>query len=456
MGSTLGAIIDRLGRPSNAVSTQHPGARRGYRPPNPFQKPRTNDTAHMETYGAVSTLFACVSTIANRAAKADWKLYRSKSDQRRVVGPKAEDRTEIVSHVALDLWDSPNDFYTQQFFVESLQQHIDLTGNGIIMVGRNELSSMPLELWPIRPDKITPIPSDENFLAGYIYKGPNGEQIPLEVDQVIHIKMPNPMDPYWGLGPVQALLTDLDATKYAAAYNRNFFLNDATPGGIIEFEDSLTDQEWRSFVERWRESHQGVSNAHRIATIERGKWSQSAFSQRDMQFGELRDVGRDVIREAFGMHKFVLGTVDDVNRAQAEAAVDMFEDWVLTSRLDRVKDALNHGLLKLFGASGQNLEFDYELEERDGTEAATAVLTGRATAAKTLIDAGFDKASVLEAVGLPEIQVDAMKEEQAQAALDGTRQSQELERQAAENPDAGPAKSNGQRNGQKKPDKVPA
>ena len=61
---------------------------------------------------------------------------------------------------------------------------------------------------------------------------------------------------------------------------------------------------------------------------------------------------RDMILEAFGMSPHMIGREEDINRANAEAAEDVFARWVLMPRLDRIKDALNHQLLPLFASSG--------------------------------------------------------------------------------------------------------
>jgi HK97 family phage portal protein len=264
---------------------------------------------------------------------------------------------------------------------------------------------MPLELWPVRPDKIAPVPDTDDFLKGYTYTGPNGEKIPLGLDEVISIYMPNPLDPYTGLGPVQALLTDLDSVKYAAVFNKKFFENDASPGGVVEVDTRLSDSEWEEFQQRWRAGHQGVSNAHRVAMLENGaKWKDVQFTMRDMQFSELRNISREIIREAFRIHPHMLGLTEDINRANAEAAEDVFARWVLKPRLDRIKDALNEQFLPLFGSSGEGLEFDFDDPSLEDSEATNATLTAKATAAKTLVDAGGDFVSVLEALGLPAIE----------------------------------------------------
>lgn len=359
---------------------------------------RRDATAQMAAMGSVGTLFAIVNRLSNATSQVEWKLWRS------AASGKDEDRVEVTSHAALDLWRKPNPFMPRQEFVEVFEQHIELTGEGWWVIGRHASSSIPLELWPVRPDRMTPIPDPDRYLAGYMYTGPSGEQIALELDQVIQLRMPNPLDPYRGMGPVQSILSDLDATRYSAEWNRNFFLNSAEPGGIIEVPNHLSDPEFDELRERWNEQHRGVANAHRVAILEHGKWVDRKYTQRDMQFVELRSVSREVIREAFGIPAFALGEVADVNRATAEASSTWFAEMLTVPRLERIKAALNHDLLPLFGPAAKGLEFDYENPVAEDRDLEARELTAKATAARTLVEAGFSPSAVLAAVGLPEIE----------------------------------------------------
>lgn len=352
-----------------------------------------DDEKFMEAYSSVGTLFAVVNRLANATAAVEWKLWRPAAS-----GLK-EDRTEVTKHAALVVWNKPNAFMPRQEFVEIAQQHIDLTGESSTVVGYG--AGIPLELWPVRPDRVTPVPHPTEFLSGYVYRGPEGQTVPLELNECLQVKMPNPLDPYRGLGCVQSILTDLDSVRYSAEWNKNFFLNSAEPGGIIEVEKRLDDSEFDEMSARWSEQHRGVSKAHRVAIIEQGKWIDRKYTMRDMQFAELSRIGDDKIREAFGFPKAMQGIVDDVNRANAEAGEYLFSKWLLVPRLERWKAFLNHDFLPLFGKTAEGLEFDYESPVQENSETENAALAARSTAAVALIGAGFDAAAVLEAVNLP-------------------------------------------------------
>jgi HK97 family phage portal protein len=360
---------------------------------------RGNRGAQLGAMESVSTMFSVVSLLAEATAAAEWKLYRTHNGRGRIRG---EDPPEVNDHLALRVWNQPNPFMSRQAYVESVQQHIDLVGEGWGVMGYYDAGhTMPREIWPARPDRMNVIPDPEEFIAGYWYATPDGQQMPLERDEVLSIKLPNPRDPFRGMGPVQSLMADLDGIRYSAEWNRNFFLNSAEPGGIIEFEKNLSDPDFRKLVKRWNEQHKGMAKAHRVAILEGGKWVSNSFSQKDMQFVELQSVGRDKVREAYRVHKHMQGLSDDVNRANADAADYTFAKRLVVSRLERWKGMLNTQFLPRFGETGKGVFFDYVNPVPEDQELENATLQARTTAFKTLIDAGVDPAAAAEQCDMP-------------------------------------------------------
>lgn len=348
-----------------------------------------------DAFGSVGTLFAIVTQIDNAVASTPWHLYRKSAVK------DAKRRKEVMSHPFLTVWDKPNKFTTGRYFRETVEQHINLVGEGMIVL--DTIGSFVIGMWSVRPDRMKPVKDPVKFLTGWIYCGPDGEEVPLELDQVIQIKMPNPADPYRGMGAVQTVLNDMDAARYSAEWNKNFFINGAKPGGIIEIDYKMSDDEFKDFVRRWRQQHQGVANAHRVAVLENAKWKDTQFSMSDMQFVELRNLPRELIREAFAFPKPMLGTVDDVNRANSDAAKEIMAEGITVPHLTRWWDAVNMELLPRF-ANGNTLVLDFENPVPINREAADRERTSQANSTAVLVKAGFDPKGTLEAMGLPEIE----------------------------------------------------
>lgn len=363
---------------------------------NIFQKAPNATEAQLKATQYSGSLYAVINGISETVSAVDWCLYRKATRNQR-----PEDRQKVYNHQALKVLNRPNPYTTRQEFIEALEQHIDLTGEGWWVVNSVGPTKIPVEMWLVRPDRMQVVEHPTEFISGYVYKGPDGEDVPLRKDQVVMIRIPNPHDPIRGMGPVQSILVDVDSARYGAEWNRNFFINGAEPGGIIEMDTRLDDEEFAEMEMRWRETHQGVANAHRVAILEQGKWVERKFSQRDMQFVELRKVSSEVIREAFRFPKALMGTVEDVNKANAEAAETQFARYIVKPRLERIKQALNNDFLPLFGTAAEGLEFDYENPIPDDRQADNDKLTAAANAAKILRDAGWHEDDVLATVGLP-------------------------------------------------------
>lgn len=429
MRSLLGGAL--VSRRAPAVQNL---ARTGRTVANFFQAPSL-PMHGAERYATDSTLYPIVSALAQDTGAVDFGLYRPGESG------KDEDRVEVLpgQHPAVDLFENPNPFYSRSEFVEAGQQWIDLVGECTILV--EYILKVPVRLWIIDPGKLTPVkgeilrtPLAKKFLLGWVYTADNGTQIDLSTKEILQIKLPNPRDPWRGIGPVQSALVDIDSSRYSAEWNRMFFINGASPDGVIQVEDSFSDDEFNDFTRRWRESHQGIGNAHRVAVLENNaQWVPNAFTHRDMMFSELRSQSSDFIRKAFRFPKTMLGDTDTANRAVAEAGEYQYGKWLITARANRWTSMLNNRLMPLFGEEpagaprkprnatgtpvpktdpGKNPErkvaaptgkpyWDFEpvVESDDQVEADT--VNARALALNTLIQAGFDSEDAVAVVGLP-------------------------------------------------------
>lgn len=367
---------------------------------------RASRETHMRTYRQSGTVFSIVSLLQQSAASPEWHLYKKQPvDGRRrysTADTGDDQRTEVIQHAALKLWNKPNAFHTGFEFREGSNQHEELTGETFWVLDMT--AGFPTSMWYVRPDRMEPVPSVDDYLQGWIYNGPNGEQIPLENNEVIIEKLPDPLDPFRGAGPVQSILANIQQQRYATEYQRNLFINGAEPGGVIQVDKRLSDPEWDELTDRWREGHQGVARAGAVGVLEMGAtWVPNGHTNKDLEYGQLRLANRDELREAWRIHKAMLGTVEDVNRANAQTAEEVHVAWQVIPRLDRRKDTLNYKLLPLFG--DDTVEFDYEDPSPVNQEAANNELLTKAQAAQALVAAGYDQSDVLEAVGLPDMGV---------------------------------------------------
>lgn len=367
--------------------------------------PGADMDSFLDTYGTDAVVHPIVARLAESTSEAEWGLFADGP------GGEIEDRTAIKSHAVLDLIEHPNDFQTFGEIVESGQQHFDLVGETSIVLGIEGGLKYPLDMWVLRPDRIQPVPDPDTFLKGWIYRAPgSGELLPIETREMLRMRQPNPKDPYRGMGAIQALMRDLDTQRYTKEWQAAFFQNSARPGGIIEVPEFLGDAQFEEMRDHWEQQHKGGSKAHRVAILEHGVWKDTAFSLRDLQMAELEQIGRDKALIAFGFPKSMLGIVEDVNRANAEAGEYVFARWLIRPRLTRWRSMLNRQLLPMFVAGGRvqdvrraRLVLDFVDPVPENSEQAINELKVKSEVVVALTAAGYDSAEVLELVSWPEL-----------------------------------------------------
>jgi capsid portal protein len=130
-----------------------------------------------------------------------------------------------------------------------------------------------------------------------------------------------------------------------------------------------------------------------------------------MQLVQLRDFADKRYKQAYRISKAMLGEVDDVNRANNEAQLNMFARSIAKPRLNRLRRALNQKFLPRFRVAntingitrGGTLEFDYIDPTEADVEAARLDQTANVTAAMAVIAAGGDWDQSLAAFKLPPV-----------------------------------------------------
>lgn len=351
---------------------------------------------------AAGTMYSILRLTSQSLAQVDWHLYRKQIDGRRVYGPEDDNRRQVTQHLALKVLAQPNPLMHQQLFFERSQLLLD-SDDGEVFWVVVKVGGLPMEIWPYAGTYMTEELDKKGNLIQWVYKKNTPDQVAFDPADVIQIQTPDARNMYRGSGPGRVLATEIASFHAAGEYNKNFFRNSAAPGGYYKTDHRMEDDEFRDFLSRQREQHQGVQNAHRAGLLENMEWIESNTTHRDMQFPELRNQSRELMRETYGIHKHMLGLSDDVNRANAIAAGIDFARWQLVPRLERFKAALNLRFLPMFGDTGKNVEFCYENPVPPDPEQENADRDSRVKAAVAIIAAGGDPEETMAAFGLPEI-----------------------------------------------------
>jgi HK97 family phage portal protein len=297
--------------------------------------------------------------------------------------------SEADSKNWVKLFDKPNDLMGQQQLFEATVIYLLHFGECMWVLDRKVQTQMPVAIEPFNGKVFTARLTKQGRLIGWSVKAKNeqGEEIdmPFEPWEVCYFKLFNPYDKLRGLAPLEAAQLGIDQDTLASEYNKAFFSNSALPGGVIEVEEDLTDEQFNRMKEQFLEHHQGVSKAHMLAVLEGGaKYKQLVPSQKDMEFLNQKKWNRDEILACFKVPKLELGIWDDVNFAVAK--VQAREFWVKTL-IPKMKLIEYVMYTQLFSVTGTGKVFgDFDLTD---IEALQGDLNEKMDIARKMFEMGY-------------------------------------------------------------------
>ena len=285
-----------------------------------------------------SWVYACTQAIAQEVSNIELTLVKTNKDG----------EEEVEEHEIKDLLNKVNPRMTRHQLFEITQSHLELDGNAFWFLAKEENSGIVREIHPLRPDRVSIVPSSENALmvGEYIYRDKRGHKTVIEADNIIHFTDFNAEGDYpfpvRGVGRVQASASAIDTNNFSREWNRVFFQNSAIPNLLLKTDATLDP-------EGYKQSFQGLAKAHKPILLEGGLTIEKLDqTQKEMDFVEQLKSSRDEILGIFRVPKSVLGITEDVNRANAEASIFTFMRGTIEPKMQAIVDTLNEFLLPKF------------------------------------------------------------------------------------------------------------
>jgi HK97 family phage portal protein len=286
---------------------------------------------------------ACVDAIAKSTAGIRFQAH--------TYGKNGQVET-VREHPVLDLLSFVNNHMSQFELFEITSSHLSIFGNAIWLLDGvdDDGKGKPTAIYPLNPKYIkirrTTLPQ---LIEAYEYTIEN-KTMTFKPARIIHIRDTNPDDPLWGMGKLEKSFDSIEADMFTRLWAKAFFKNGAKVDGVIEVPTAISAEQAKILLEVFNQKHQGVGRSHKTAIIPMGgKLVQNGANIKDMDFANLRQVSRDEILALFGVPKSILGIVDDVNRANAEASNYVFADRTIKPYMQKITDTINEFLVPFYG-----------------------------------------------------------------------------------------------------------
>ena len=309
-------------------------------------------------YNTNAVVYACIMRKATSAAFAPLVAY---------TGQRDEPARVADVHPLAQLLTKPNNFQSWFEYMETLITYLDLDGNVFVYKARAGLGRGPVQaLYPLRPDRVRPVPKDRRLL-GFVYEPTPGQVETFLADEIIHVRLPNPLDPFEGMGrgasPLTAAAQAVDVDNSATSFLKQFFDNAVVPFGLLKTKQALVDTEVQRIRERLRAQYGGANQWGDVMILDAdAEYQRLGLSMQEMTFGDLdaRDEAR--ICAVLGVPPIVAGIkvgLDKATYANYESARKSFwEDTLIPNVYRRFEDAFNSALVADFGP-GLWVAYDY-------------------------------------------------------------------------------------------------
>lgn len=283
-----------------------------------------------------------------------------------------------------------------------------LAGNFFCRVDREQE-----RLWRWRPDWVdivrVPTTGDEHEVAGYAY-WPEGRDSgrPAEfwpVDDVIHWSpIPDPLAWFRGMSWLTPVVREINGDIAMTAYKRSFFDNNATPNIVIKYASKLEKGAIEQLTTRWNARY-GGPDGWKTAILDQGADLQvvgSTFEQ--MDFSAVQGAGETRIASAGGVPPTIAGLKEGLSAATQS-------DYAMAMRhfSDKMRPTWRSACQALAKAvdvpTGARLWYDTTdiAALREGEKERADTMAVQASAASTLLMAGYTPDSIIAAISASDV-----------------------------------------------------
>lgn len=327
-------------------------------------------------------VYTCSTKNANSVAQSQLRLYavtrqgeRAVRAPHRAVDVKSVRRksvidrgyvVEVVNHPFLDLLQYVNDRDDNYETMELTELHMELCGNAYWYVSYGDLGT-PNGIIVLRPDLIKIVPNEDGSIKGYLY-GRKPNQIALYPEEVVHYKFPNPLDQYYGMSPLQAVIASDEQYQRTLEYETALAQNNAVPTLGIQYDGVIPGDEIKKVEADWNRALRGQNKTGRIKVYDnRFEVKQFQLKPAELNFLEGRKWTREEIAGAYGVPLSLL-TTGDVNLANAKVGERTYARWTVLPRLCRIEDRLNTFLQTAYNEPRIFVAYDNPVPEDDEFE----------------------------------------------------------------------------------------
>lgn len=403
-------LIDRL-RPSMASE-----AERAIRLPDPQDVALLSQTWVMQDYERILQTYLSYVVAGYLSNSVVWSVILARLQMLAQAEFRFQNRTskEMFGTDALTLLEEPWPNGTTADLIAKMEQHVSIAGNAFVRGEPDRLVVMrpdwteivsthvPGEVW----DELNDRPGVHDTVVGYLYSEGGigvGEPQFYDVSQVAHwAPYPDPLSRWRGMSWMTPVLREINADTSMTEHRQTFFDRAATPNIALKYPrkvDSDRLDEIRAMV---RARHGGPSNSGEVMLLDEGADLTVVGSTfESMRFTDVQAAGEARIAGAAGVPPILANLqagLDAATYANYRLALKAFSDGTCSYLWRSMCSSLSK-LVSVPGGSRLWWDTTNIPALRDDELARAQAAQVQASAASTLLTAGFTADSIIAYLG---------------------------------------------------------
>jgi HK97 family phage portal protein len=291
------------------------------------------DNAVKNGYKINPWVFRAIQLISQNASGVPWVVYDDKM-------------SPVWEHPISLLFKRPNPHFSRQKLMELVVSWLELSGNAYLKL--IFVNGQVKEIWPISPDRISPVPSTDpsKFIDGYKVVRDGGAEVidpDFNDENILHIKLFDPSNPYLGISPLQAASKSVDLDNAQLEWNTSTMQNRGVVDGVFTFKRPIDGAQAQSIMERIVDKFSGRKNARKPLVIgDDATYTRLSLNPIELDFQNSRKHNREEILSVFGVPPQLIGIQDSSTYNNYAISMRIFWETTVLPLLDMIKDAFNH------------------------------------------------------------------------------------------------------------------
>ena len=249
-------------------------------------------------YASQPNVRTCVDFLARNIAQVGYHVFRRVSDT---------DRVRLADHQLSDWLEHPNPYTSRYRLFESYVADLALYFNAYWLKVRE-------------PDRIglVRVPPPSMTVEGgllpetFIYHG--NTQTPFAPSEVVYANGYNPLNPIFGLSPIETLRRVLAEEAAAGEHRERYWRNASRMEGIIERPKDAprwTPEQKQKWREQWQQRYTGPASVGAVPVLEDGMtFKEISYSMKDSDYLNARKLTREECAAAWHIPLPMVGILD--------------------------------------------------------------------------------------------------------------------------------------------------